>query len=126
MTDEKHILTEFPLIENAKITYADLSMEDHGVLCYTLTLEGAGWGCNYGGYVIGKGYLGAKKFEGSAKGTEAIMRIMDTVGVSKWSELNGKYVRVVNNGWGSVITKIGNIISNKWFDEKEFFREDST
>ena len=112
-------------IENAKITHTDLSMADHGVLTFTLTLEGAGWGCNFGGYVIGHGYLGADKFEGSAKGTESLMRIMDTVGVEKWSQLTGKYVRVVTEGWGSSITKIGNIISDKWFDIKEFFSEGS-
>lgn len=26
-----------------------------------------------------------------------------------------------NDGWGSTITKIGNIINDKWFDMKEFF-----
>ena len=113
-------------IENAKITHTDLSMADHGVLTFTLTLEGAGWGTNYGGYVIGKGCLGAKTFEGSAKGTEAIMRIMDTVGVERWNDLKGKYVRVYTGGWGATITKIGNIISDKWFDIKEFFSEGST
>lgn len=113
-------------IENAKITHTDLSMADHGVLIFTLTLEGAGWGTNYGGYVIGKGCLGAKTFEGSSKGTEAIMRIMDTVGVERWNDLKGKYVRVYTGGWGATITKIGNIISDKWFDIKEFFSEGST
>jgi len=111
-------------ISNAKITKADLSMEDHGVLTYGLTLEGKGWGVCFGGIVIGKGYLGAKEFSGYDKGTEAIMRIMDTVGVSKWSDLTGKYVRVVNKGWGRTVDVIGNIIEDKWFDQKEFFNEE--
>ena len=110
-------------VVNAKITRADLSMADHGVLCYYLTLEGRGFGCNYGGRVIGKGYLGAKHFKGSEKGIEAIMRIMDTVGVENWNDLKGKYVRAVLNGWGSPIDKIGNIIEDKWFDQEEFFSE---
>ena len=108
-------------IQNAKITNAELTMEDHGVLCYWITVEGAGWGVGIGGYVIGKGYLGAKAFSGSPKGTEAIMRIMDTVGVDKWSDLKGKYVRVVTKGWGETVSKFGHITDNKWFDQREFF-----
>ena len=108
-------------IQNAKITNAELTMEDHGVLCYWITVEGAGWGVGIGGYVIGKGYLGAKAFSGSPKGTEAIMRIMDTVGVDKWSDLKGKYVRVVTEGWGETVSKFGHITDNKWFDQREFF-----
>ena len=110
-------------IENAKIASADLDMSDHGVLTYYLTLEGRSWGCNFGGIVIGNGYLGAKEFTGSDKGIEAIMRIMDTVGVERWNDLKGKYVRVYTGGWGNTINKIGNIIEDKWFDQKEFFSE---
>lgn len=111
-------------IENAKITNADLSMEDHGCLCLRLTLEGQGWGCCFGGRVIGKGYINAKEFKGYAKGSEEIMRIMDTVGVDKFSDLKNKYVRVELNGWGSTVSKIGNIIENKWFDYNEFYKEE--
>lgn len=98
-------------------------MEDHGVLCYWLTLEGSGWGVGVGGYVIGKGYLGAKEFSGSEKGTEAIMRIMDTVGVEKWSDLKGKYVRACIEGWGDRVHRFGHIMDDKWFDQKEFFED---
>ena len=110
-------------IINMKITNTYLTMRNHGVLTFNLTLEGSGYGVVYGGWVIGHGYLGAKEFLGSAKGTEALMRIMDTVGVERWEDLPGKYVRVVSDGWGSTITKIGNIIDDKWFDAKEFFDE---
>ena len=81
-------------IENAKITEVDLSMADHGCLCAEIVLEGDGWGCVYGGFVIGNGYLGAKEFKGYESGTEYIMRIMDTVGVSKYNHMVGKYIRV--------------------------------
>jgi len=108
-------------ILNAKIVSADISMTDHSVLTYSLELQGDSWGCSFGGYVIGRGYLGAEEFEGSAKGLEAIMRIMDTVGVEKWSDVPGRYVRVESQGISTPITKIGNIISDKWFDQREFF-----
>lgn len=108
-------------IENAQITSADLSMEDHGCLTLSMSIDGSGWGCCYGGYCLGKGYLGAKEFEGSAKGLEYIMRIMDTVGVSKFQDLKGKYVRVATKGWGSPVKIIGNVIKDQWFDPEEFF-----
>jgi len=110
-------------IENAKIVSADLSMEDLGVFTFDLVLEGYGWGCNFGGYVLGKGYVGASDddFEGYAAGTEVIMRIMNVVGATRFSELKGKYVRVRHEGWGKEILAIGNIIEDKWFSYKEFF-----
>ena len=108
-------------IENAEIKSADLSMEDHGCFTLYMALEGSGWGCCYGGYCIGKGYLGAKEFEGSSKGNEYIMRIMDTVGVSKFSDLKGKYVRVAVKGWGDTVKIIGNILKDQWFSPEEFF-----
>ena len=111
-------------IKNGKITDVTLTMKDHGVLTFYLTVEGGGVGFGYGGYVIGHGYLGANDFEGSDKGMEAIMRIMNTVGVNSWEDLEGKYLRYEDNGWGSGVTKIGHIIEDKWFDIKEFFKKE--
>ena len=111
-------------IVNALIENVSLSMADHGVLCYYLTLKMNGCGCSYGGRVIGKGYLGAKEFQGYKKGTEALMRIMDVVGVERWEDMKGKYVRVELPGWGGVVDRIGNIIEDKWFSQKEFFGGD--
>lgn len=51
---------------------------------------------------------------------EAISKIL-VVGVDKWEDLPGKYIRIEYNGLGSTVTKIGNIIEEKWFDLKEFF-----
>lgn len=122
MNAEK-LIAEGYKIENAIIKSADLSMEDHGCFTLYMELDGAGWGCAYGGFCIGKGYVGAKEFEGTAKGNEYIMRIMDTVGVSRFSDLTGKYLRVVTKGWGSCVKIIGNIIKDQWFDPEEFFHE---
>lgn len=112
-------------IENALITNVDLSMADYGCLTLSMVLEGAGWGVNYGGYCLGKGYLGADDdyFNGSAAGTEYLMRIMDTVGVEKFQDLKGKYVRVAIKGLGNPVKIIGNIIKNKWFDAETFFAD---
>lgn len=110
-------------IKNAKITSADLDMRDHGCMTLWIGLNGGGWGVNYGGYCLGHGYLGAKEFEGSAKGMESIMRIMDVIGVECFSDLKGKYVRVATKGWGTTVKIIGNIIKDQWFDIEEFFKD---
>ena len=108
-------------IENAQISSADLSMADYGVLTLEMPITGSGWGCVYGGRVIGKGYLGANEFKGSSMGIEYIMRIMDIVGVEKFNEMSGKYIRVARTGWGNPIRIIGNLIENRWFDADRFF-----
>ena len=122
MRNIENLLKDGYKIENAQIKSVDLSMEDHGCLTMNMVLEGDGWGVCYGGICLGKGYVGAKTFEGSAKGLEYIMRIMDVVGVSKFQSLNGKYVRVATKGWGSTVIIIGNIINDKWFDPDELFK----
>jgi hypothetical protein len=108
-------------IENALITKVDLSMADHGCLTLAITLDGDGWGVVYGGYCLGHGYLGADDFSGSASGLESIMRIMDVVGVERFQDLKGKYVRIATKGWGDPVKIIGNILKDKWFDIETFF-----
>ena len=93
----------------------------YGVLTLEMPITGNGWGCVYGGRVIGQGYLGAKEFKGTPMGIEYIMRIMDIVGVEKFNEMRGKYIRVARTGWGDPIRIIGNLIKDRWFDADRFF-----
>lgn len=109
-------------ILNAKITSTSITMAEHGCLTFWVTVEGGGWGVSIGGYKIGSGYLDADEFDGYGPGLEAMMRIMDTVGVDQWEDLKGKYIRVEDNGLGKPIKKIGHITNNKWFDIDEFFK----
>lgn len=108
-------------IENAQIENVDLSMADHGCFVIELHLHGDGWGCVYGGYCLGHGYLGADKFDGSPQGIEYIERIMDVVGVERFNDMVGRYVRVAVKGWGSEVKIIGNVLRDKWFDPESFF-----
>lgn len=114
-------------ILNAKIVDADLSMADQGVLIMRLSLAGNGWTTDYGGYVLGAGSLGANEFIGIPKGTEQIMRVMDTVGVAHFKELVGSYIRIaISQNDSGRINIIGNIITDKWFDIADFFTEEPT
>ena len=106
---------------NAKIYEVTLTMADHGCLTFYIFIEGKSFGCGIGGYWIGHGYLGSDHFDGLGKGLEVMMKIMNVVGVEKWEDLKGKYVRFVDPGLGGSVTKIGNIIENKWVDIKEEF-----
>lgn len=110
-------------IRNAKITSVSLTMADHGCITYWLQLDFNGCSRGYGGYCLGHGYLGAKEFDATGKGLEAMMHIMDVVGVDRWENLKGQYVRIVDNGLGRTIDTIGNIIEDKWFNQREFFSE---
>lgn len=111
-------------IENAQISKVSISMADHGLLTFTIFVKGHSWGCSLGNYVNGVGHLGAKEWKGNGSAIVAMMKIMDTVGVEKWEDLEGKYVRVKSEGWGSTMHCIGNLIEDKWFDLKEFFKND--
>lgn len=111
-------------IENVQITGVSLSMADHGCLTFNIFVDGSGWSCAIGGYCIGRGYLGASEFVAeNGYGLEAMMHIMNVVGVDKWENLKGKYCRVQSDGWGSPIKIIGNLIEDKWFDIGKFFEE---
>ena len=123
--DYDKLIEEGYRIENAIIESVDLSMADHGCLTLSMTLSGGGWGVVYGGYCLGKGYLGADDdfFSGSAAGMEYLIRIMDTVGVERFQDLKNKYVRVALKNWSGPVEIIGNIIKDKWFDPKTFFED---
>lgn len=111
-------------ILNGKITEADLSMAEQGVCIMLLSLAGDGWAVEYGGHVLGKGFVGATEFSSDPKGIEQIMRVMDTVGVAHFKDLKESYVRIaVHPKDKGRVNVIGNIITDQWFDIADFFAE---
>lgn len=104
-------------IENAQIVGTFLGVEDHGCLTLFLHLKGDGWNVSWGGRNLGN----AAGFH--EHGIEYIAKILDTVGVRSWEELNDVYIRVENCGFGSSIEKIGNIVEDVWLDNEEFFKK---
>lgn len=121
---EEELINDGYRLRNAEITNVSLNMKDHGALTLDLSLSGNGWGVVYGGYCLGRGYLGAKNFVGYASGLEAIMRIMDVVGVDDLMEMKGKHVRVALKGIGDSVKIIGNFIRDEWFDYESFFEDE--
>lgn len=108
-------------IENALIEGTMLGIEDHGIMTCYIHLRGDGWECSYGGYCLDSYDKNLKRRVGTAEGMDALKLLMDALGVKKWEDLAGQYVRVETTGWGGEITKIGHLIKPNWFSFKEFF-----
>lgn len=116
-------------IKNAKITNVKLYIEDHDILTFSIFLDLGGAVCGLGGYALDQAFRvneDGDKWDyeriSSPAGLDCMRRIMEIVGVRSWEELEGKYVRYEDNGWGSRVTKIGNIMKDKWIDVDEFFK----
>ena len=108
-------------IRNAKITGTMLGREDHGIMTFMIFVEFYGAGCGIGGYAIDQYDRDTEGRVFSAKGLEAISKILETVGVDTWENLKGQYIRVKDNGLGSTVDEIGNFMEEKWFNIREFF-----
>lgn len=109
-------------IKNARITSTMLGREDHGIMTFMIFVEFDHCGCGIGGYAL-DGYDSKKETRVfTEKGLEAISKILEVVGVDSWENLPNEYIRVKDNGWGSTIDEIGNLMDDKWFNLREFFK----
>lgn len=109
-------------IRNAQITKTMLGREDHGIMTFMIFVDISEAGCcGIGGYALD--YYDREKDVRAfnAKGLEVISEILDVVGVDTWEQLEGKYIRVKDNGWGEQINDIGNLMSDKWINLKDSF-----
>lgn len=110
-------------IVNAQIEETFLGREEHGILTCYLHLKGNGFGVRLGGRALDRYDKKKKRRAATQEGFELIDRIMTIVDVKKWEDLIGKYVRieVSEEGFGSKVTKIGNLIKDDWLDFEKFF-----
>lgn len=104
------------MILNAKITSADIFIEDHDILTFAIGIEtSAGWSTSIGCF-----YLDWTKDEERVPApytSKVIRSILETVGVRSWSDLVGKYIRIDDNDkFNSAITKIANLMKDNWID----------
>lgn len=110
-------------IINAKITGTMLGFEDHGIMTCFIYLEMDGGGVGFGGYGLDEYDKNKEKRVGVGVGLDFIREIMEVVGVEKWEDLKGKYIRLDAEGWGGKALGIGNIMKDKWLYPEEFFNE---
>ena len=110
--------------KNAKITSTMLGTEDHGILSFYLYLDYGGSGQGAGGYSLDTPIKTGNTFlrrVGTAEGLSLIMEILEIVGVGKWEDLPGKYIRVQADQ--AKVHAIGNVIKDKWLNFETFFKE---
>lgn len=108
-------------IKNAKIRSTMLGRENHGIMTFMIYISADDSDRGIGGCWLDEFNSATQTRVFRAESMEAISKILEVVGVDKWEDLPGKYIRFEDNGFGSTVTKIGNIIEEKWFDLEEFF-----
>lgn len=106
-------------IKNAIITAADITDSDRGLLDCWLTLDYGGAGQGFGGWALylPKSYTHHKLL--SVAGHH-IWRCMEIAGVTKWSQMKGKTIRVKSEH--SKVHAIGHIIKDDWYDPAADFK----
>lgn len=110
-------------INNAKITGTMLGFEDHGIMTFFIYLEWDGAGIGFGGYALDQYDKALDRRVGVGYSLDLLKEIMEVVGVEKWEDLKGQYVRVESEGWGGKALAIGNLLKDKWVNPEEFFKQ---
>lgn len=112
-------------VQNAIIENAVITNEDYGLLSAWVYLDYGGTGQGFGGYAL---YLPKTfthhKLNGPNYAGHFIWRVMEIAGVTEWSKLKGKTVRVKCEH--SKVHAIGHIVKNDWFDPSIDFKQAET
>lgn len=110
-------------IRNAKITHVSLGYSNGDVDTFTfgLTLEFDFSATVCGGFPLD--YYDTEKGEScpTPGGLRCLSSIMKVVGVHNWEDLEGKYIRFIDEGLNSPVYIIGNIAKDEWCDIRVFF-----
>jgi hypothetical protein len=112
------------VIKNAVIESAEISYGERGFLDAWLTLDYGGSGQGFGGYVLymPKSYRNHRL---SSPAGHFIFRVMEIAGVTEWSKLKGKTIRVRTDSdseFGGLIEAVGHIVREDWFSPSEDFK----
>lgn len=115
-------------IKNAKIDYVKLYIEDHDILTFSIGLDLGGGCCVLGNYALDQSFRIEDndkwnyERKSSPAGLDCMRKIMEVVGVRSWEDLKDKSIRYEDNGLGSHVTKIGNIMKDNWIDIDDFMK----
>ncbi len=109
-------------IKNALIEDARITTDDHNLLSAWLALDYGGSGQGFGGYSL---YL-PKSFKhhdpaGPNYAGHFIWRVMEIAGVTEWTQLRGKMIRV--NAGHCGVRAIGHIVKDDWFCPSDDFKQ---
>lgn len=117
-------MNDNPKILNAQIKNVSVYYENHGILTFSIAVDiSDGTACVIGGYALDEYNKNTKERQCCAYCLDLLTRIKKVVGVIKWEDCKGKYIRVVSNGLDRSITKIGNLMKDEWLDIPEFIEE---
>ena len=97
-------------IKNAVIKTTKITNDEHGLLSAWLGLDYGGQAQGFGGYCL---YNPSHSEENSYAG-HFIWRVLEVVGVSEWSQLVGKTIRV--RASHAKVEAIGHIVKDEWFE----------
>lgn len=115
-------------IINAQITSTSLGCNDSPAFTFEIWLKGAdGNNYRFGDRCLDTYDRDMKRRIGTAKGMDFLMQTLITIGVSRWEELPGKYVRIVitkKNIQYVSVSVIGNLMKDKWLDAEKFWEEE--
>lgn len=106
-------------IKNAVITKAEITSDDHGLLSAWVHLEYDRSGQGFGGYAL---YLPDSYSNHRKQANYAghfIWRVLEVAGVTEWSQLKGKTIRVKCEH--SCVHEIGHIVKDDWFNPSKDF-----
>lgn len=108
--------------KNAIIESVQLTTEDHGVLTVWIMLDYGGVCQGFGGYVL---YLPKNCTHHNLHSIAGhfIWRVMEIAGVTDWSKLKGRTVRVRADN--SQVHAIGHIVKDDWFCPKDEFSSEN-
>lgn len=113
------------MILNAKITSADIFIEDHDVLTFSIGIEtSAGWSTSIGNIYLDWQDDTLKRVPATYMAV-VIRAILETVGVRSWSDLVGKYIRIDDNDLhNSPVTKLANLMKENWINIRDIVEVD--
>lgn len=108
-------------VTNAIIVGAEITSDDHGLLSAWIYLDYGGTSQGFGGYAL---YGDAAHWKEPAfqYAGHFIWRCLQVAGVTEWSRLKGKTVRVRREH--SKVHAIGHIIKDDWFDPSADFTKE--
>lgn len=115
-------------ILNAQITRASLGYrEDSAIFSFDINLIGSdGKNYRFGGYSLDTYDRDLNRRVATSDGLELVIHTLKVIGVSRWEELTGKYVRIIvtdKNLQYVNISTIGNLMQDKWLDAEKFWAE---